>query len=264
MFPFSCLVFAAENVLLCLDGESFYSSVAARTCLDAVYALHTCLVPVWLVHSFEICYLIHKKRSVNWCGIYFDEGHRVKTNLKSFLLRNCIGILAIILLSLGVVVNFDLIKDDEIDVLAGKVGWHDLVKSDRSNDFKLHLFLSLLPMGALFITNLFLSISMWKYGSSMALVIYPSYFNPWIQHFIGTLFMGIGQLFGEELYPSTSNIGQAIFLLSLVKEMKEVEKELDAEEEFEIFLESVKQVGNSVASNANPSAEDTEYESGSV
>lgn len=67
-FPLSCLIFCMENVVLCLDSQSLYDTDNARTYLDACFALHAVLVPIWLVHSFEMCYLIHKRRSVNWCG----------------------------------------------------------------------------------------------------------------------------------------------------------------------------------------------------
>ena len=67
-FPVSCLIFCMENVLLCIKSQSFFKSHDARTFLDAFFALHALLVPIWLVHTFEMCYLMHKRRSVNWCG----------------------------------------------------------------------------------------------------------------------------------------------------------------------------------------------------
>lgn len=58
---------------------------------------------------FEITYLVHKKRSVNFCLMYFDEGVRVKnTAFMSFMLRNSIRALATALLALGLVTNFQL------------------------------------------------------------------------------------------------------------------------------------------------------------
>ena len=147
------------------------------------------------------------------------------------------------LLVIGIIVNFDLVRNDEVDILAGKTGWHSLL-SHEHDDNQVHLFLSLLPILVLFVTNIIISISMWHYGATRALVVYPSYFNPWIQSFIGTLLLGVGQCFSDSWYPALSNIGQALFLFSLVREMKEIDKELTAEQFFEEFLEDVKDVGN--------------------
>lgn len=176
--------------------------------------------------------------------IYFDEGHRVKTDLKSCLLRNCIRILALMLLAVGTIANFDLIQENQIDILAGKTGWYNLLNGDETNSYKIHVILSLLPVLVLFVTNLIISISIWHYGASMALVVYPSSFNPWIQPFIGTILLGTGQIFGNSWYPATSNIGQVFFIFSLVREMKEINKEITAEITFEEFLDDVKEVGN--------------------
>jgi hypothetical protein len=82
-------------------------------------------VPILLVVIFEITYLVHKRRSVNFCGMYFDEGVRVNnTAFMSCMLRNSIRSLATVLLAMGLIVNFDLfssenIAEGTIDMLAG-------------------------------------------------------------------------------------------------------------------------------------------------
>lgn len=73
---------------------------------------------------FEITYLVHKKRSVNFCGMYFDEGVRVNnTAFMSCMLRNSIRSLATVLLVMGLVVNFDLFSSETLveGKLAGTV-----------------------------------------------------------------------------------------------------------------------------------------------
>uniref|UniRef100_A0A7S2P3V1 Uncharacterized protein n=1 Tax=Leptocylindrus danicus TaxID=163516 RepID=A0A7S2P3V1_9STRA len=143
-------------------------------------------------------------------------------------------------------------------ILVGRVGWYSFWSDDGHFSSKRDLFLSLLPVVFLFFTSLHLSIAMWRYGTSLSLVVYPSYFNPWCKQFIGTLLLGAGQLFGEGWYTAMSNIGQVSFVLSIILEMNEVDKELVAEADFEDFLDEVEAYGNriclggsSVASNRN-------------
>lgn len=88
--------------------------------------------------TFEITYLVHKRRSVNFCGIQFDEGRRIKTTIKSWLLRNFVGIVAGCLAAIGVCVNFDLVQVRHIDPDAGNTSWLDLFDNPRTADTSLH------------------------------------------------------------------------------------------------------------------------------
>lgn len=79
-------------------------------------------VPILLIVVFEITYLVHKRRSVNFCGMYFDEGVRVKNvAFMSCMLRNSIRTLATVLLVMNLLVNLDLIQSgapvDEVGFL---------------------------------------------------------------------------------------------------------------------------------------------------
>ena len=70
-------------------------------------------VPILLIVIFEITYLVHKRRSVNFCLMYFDEGVRVKnTAFMSFLLRNSIRTLALALLLLSLIAEFQLYRSE--------------------------------------------------------------------------------------------------------------------------------------------------------
>lgn len=161
LFPASCLILAFENLGLFLSDKFDEEDILVKV----LYAMHALIVPIWLEVAFEVCYLIHKRRSVNWCGIYFDEGRRVKTNLKSFLLRNCILIVACCLLIIGVAVNFDLLKgggEENMAVLVGRAGWYSFWSDDGSFSSKRSLFLSLMPVVVLFFISLHLSIAMWR------------------------------------------------------------------------------------------------------
>ena len=78
---------------------------------------------------FEITYLVHKRRSVNFCLMYFDEGVRVRnTAFMSFMLRNSIRALATALLVLGLIADFQLFHSDfpigeVIRLIIPQFGW---------------------------------------------------------------------------------------------------------------------------------------------
>lgn len=113
----------------CHSSEQFYNFFVLFFSFDsllfykAIFVLQTFEVPILLIVVFEITYLVHKRRSVNFCGMLFDEGVRVKnTRFMSFMLRNSIRTLATVLLVMGLVVNFNLFEDgnEAKDDLAGR------------------------------------------------------------------------------------------------------------------------------------------------
>jgi len=187
---------------------------------------------------FELTYLVHKRRSVNFCGMYFDEGARVEsTAYTGWVLRNSIRALSTILAVLGLMVNFDVIqRNTEVDKLAGTAGWWSLSFDDL--DGQLPLLLSLIPELVLIIVAFYLSIMLWRYGTESSMVVHSSICNPWFYAFFGTLAMGIGQLFGE-LYTFMSNLGVLIFIITILLLMVEVDKDMVATNDIACFLAAV-------------------------
>ena len=122
LFPLALFILALENaayaasgrmydvwVLGDKNGQDSHADLDDNPFVRAIIILQTLEVPILLVVTFEITYLVHKRRSVNFCGIYFDEGVRVKsTALMSFLLRNSVRLLALALLVTGLTIDFDL------------------------------------------------------------------------------------------------------------------------------------------------------------
>ena len=103
--------------------EKFIGSFATIKSVDLLTDNHSFLsppprtleVPILLVVIFEITYLVHKRRSVNFCGMYFDDGVRVNnTAFMSCMLRNSIRSLATVLLVMGLVVNFNLFSSETL------------------------------------------------------------------------------------------------------------------------------------------------------
>lgn len=143
LFPLALFILALENATLASSGilyDKLLSTPEDENYEDgflfikAVFVLQTFIVPILLITMFEITYLVHKRRSVNFCGMYFDEGVRLNnTAFMSFMLRNSIRTLAVVLLIMGLIVNFDLVQsgDKFVDELAGRAGWWALQGKDR-------------------------------------------------------------------------------------------------------------------------------------
>jgi len=186
LFPIAILILGFENASLAASGKLMQQSEEGTTMIEAhplvraIFVLQAFEVPILLVVMFEVTYLIHKRRSVNFCGMYFDEGRRLNnTQAMSCMLRNSIRSLATVLLVMGLMVNFDFIQSDvHVDELAGRAGWWTLFNEEGTFEQKLHLFLSLVPIAVLVAVSFYLSTMMWRYGTSSSMIVHSSICNP--------------------------------------------------------------------------------------
>ena len=255
LFPIAILILALENASLAASGKFIEQSqegdmmVEAHPLVRAIFILQPFEVPFLLIVTFEVTYLIHKRRSVNFCGMYFDEGRRLNnTQAMSCMLRNSIRSLATVLLVMNLMVNFDFIQSGVlVDQLAGRAGWWSLFSEEGTFNQKLHLFLSLLPTAVLVAVSFYLSIMLWRYGTSSSMIVHSSICNPWFYSFFGTLFMAAGQLFSEKLYPIMSNTGLLIYIITVEAVMVEVDKDIVAIENEASFLVCVALKGDQIS-----------------
>ena len=174
LFPIACFFCATEN--LYLSSSNYFiayslDSLQQHPMLVALFVLQAMQVPIFLVTIFELTYLIHKRRSVHFLGMYFDEGRlgrRVKgvfsTPCKSFLARNLIRMLSTLLFATGIVVNFDVVEFRNVNTvgdLTGKTGWWQLF--DEENPFEPAIVMSLIPIAVLVVCSFVLSTTLWRW-----------------------------------------------------------------------------------------------------
>ena len=107
-----------DNALTALGDRIESDGPMARS----AFVMHPFIVPTLIMVTFEMAYIVHKKRSVNFCGIQFDEGRRVKVGLKSWFLRNAVAGISFALIVTGMVVNLDMVHTSHVDDTAGNVG----------------------------------------------------------------------------------------------------------------------------------------------
>lgn len=171
LFPLACLSCLAENIAIAASGSIIDKKLSHHDLLKVIYVLQAFQVPIYLVVIFELTYLVHKRRSVHFCGMFFDEGRlgrRVKgvfsTPVKSFVFRNLIRFIALISLVVGCLANLDLLRDRDIkDELAGRTGWWKLWDTEGDRVWTVHILMSLVPTAILIFCSFFLSIALWRY-----------------------------------------------------------------------------------------------------
>jgi hypothetical protein len=235
-----------ENVVQALG------TLASDDVVKSMIVTQPVIVPVLLLVTFEITYLVHKRRSVKFCGISFDEkGRRNKNTFRSWVLRNLVNMLSLTMISVGVVVEFDLLALENVDEDAGKVGWFDLFEFEGNWEEQTHKVLALLPTALLVLFNLYFAVMMWRYGTLSSMIIHSSYCNPWISQFIGTLALAAGQVFSEKFFSVMSNAGEVIMIIMTILLMSLVDKDMSEASAFDTFLDVI---GNKTATKEEDAA----------
>ncbi|CEG44016.1 uncharacterized protein PHALS_14289 [Plasmopara halstedii] len=69
--PFICISLIFDNVIMATTGID-----RRCTSTQAMLAFHACITPMLLLVYYELAYLVHKHKSVNFCGISFESDHR--------------------------------------------------------------------------------------------------------------------------------------------------------------------------------------------
>ena len=263
LFPLSLLILTYNN-LVHIFGASI-SHQGAIAC--SVFVLQPIVVPILLLLTFEITYVLHKRRSVNFCGIQFDEGRRRKLKFKDWVLRNLVRIISTALVVIGLITNFALVSGGggAIDgaKAANSVGWMYVFEDGAGGANtgtiaqNVRAFMSLIPVSILVVANVYFAFVMWLYGSNSSMVIHSSYFNPWMSQLIGTLALAVTQIVGTaQVYPLTSALGNVILVVCILVLMFEVDKDMQAAAEFSDFLgeiapHNVHPVGKAAPADAN-------------
>eukprot|EP00968_Pinguiococcus_pyrenoidosus_P015325 scaffold1409_cov245-Pinguiococcus_pyrenoidosus.AAC.9 len=251
-----------ENaVLLAGDRVDEEGALAGATGI-----VHAFIIPLLLVYVFELAYQVHKHRSVKFCGITFDEGHRKSFGLKSFLVRRSTQFIATAIVAMNILVNFDLLSVDDED--AGSTGYAGLERvlwgvisavkktccvrgSDtvvspfpwRFDAFFLrltgenaHIIFAILPSIILALYVAYISVALWLYGSNNSMTVYTSFVNPWGIVFVGGIAQVAGQIFNDEHYPVTSNGGETVLLSTIAFLIPHIVRDLEDVESFAKYL----------------------------
>lgn len=76
----------------------------------------------------------------------------------------------------------------------------------------------------------------WRYGTFYSFRVHATYCNPWAWLFLGALFMCAGRLMPSSASLYTSNAGELLYLITLVRLLPEVHKDLEGQSNMARFL----------------------------
>lgn len=232
LFPWASFVQCIENATLAYDVSG---SEVTDGWAYIVYALQATVPPSLFLSTFDVTYSIHKTRSIAFCGIV--DGHtRTKNPRVVKFLKWGTRFIALGLLAIGLIVNFDLITP--VNPLAGRVGWYYLV-TEAWTDESLHVLLGILPIGIASLASFYFSGALWRYGTTYSMVVHASPFNPWFSPFFGTIALVGAQWFDSRWFPLLSNLGIFVFVESILLLFMEVNKDMHAATELVDFLDAI-------------------------
>ncbi|OQS03356.1 hypothetical protein THRCLA_04345 [Thraustotheca clavata] len=227
--PFVCFCMIYENIVRAatnLDKTGSNTTADVDKNLPSVQvmlALQACIIPFMLLICFEVTYLVHKNKSVNFCGISFESGHRAnRNNFKSTFLRFAVWLVGFLLLLINLYVYYHYF--DELELHAGSF----LINGDNTAS----TILTEIPVYVLVILSLYMGLRLWNYGCNYAFVIHATCFNPWIWMVVGAIVLAIGYIIPGQLFATTSKIGEFVMLAAIIRMFKEVHHDLQVAEDF--------------------------------
>ncbi|EQC38255.1 hypothetical protein SDRG_04681 [Saprolegnia diclina VS20] len=202
------------------DGGDFDKSL---TSVQVMLALQACIIPFMLLICFEVTYLVHKNKSVNFCGISFESGHRAnRNNFKTTFLRFAVWLVGLSLLLINLYVYYSYFQD-----ITFQEGSYFI-----NGDGTVATVLTQIPAYVLVILSLYMGLRLWNYGCNYAFVIHATCFNPWIWMVVGAVALAVGYIIPGTLFAITSNIGEFIMLAAIIRMFKEVHHDLQVADEF--------------------------------
>ena len=101
LLPWASFCLMVENATLAVESR------VPQAWADVVYALQATVAPSLLLSSFDVTYIIHKTRHLQFCGIMEGQTHR-KNPRVARAVKWSIRLLALGLLVLELLVNFDV------------------------------------------------------------------------------------------------------------------------------------------------------------
>ncbi|GLE03344.1 hypothetical protein PINS_up012234 [Pythium insidiosum] len=225
MQPFICICTIFDNAIMATTGLQDRSRAAVR----AMLAFHACVVPLILVVCYELAYLVHKQKSVNFCGISFESGHRriLGRNALSTCQRFAVWLVGLALLVLNLFAAYRW-SDEDVEIRS---------LYDLHGDSTTHAVLSVLPALVLVALSLYIGLQLWNYGTFYSYMVHATCFNPWIWMLVGSVSLLAGYLMPTSVYALTSNAGELVMLATIVRMFREVHHDMQQGQQMRSFID---------------------------
>ncbi|KAF1336423.1 hypothetical protein FI667_g418, partial [Globisporangium splendens] len=228
--PFICFCIVFDNAIMATTGIN-----RSKTSVLAMLAFHACITPMTLLVCYEIAYLVHKQKSMNFCGISFESGHRrtghgKRQQFLSMYLRFVVWMIGVGLLVLNLLASYRWSDEDASEI-----------KSiyDLQGNTTIHAIFSVLPALVLVLLSLFIGIQLWNYGTAYSYIIHATRFNPWIWMLVGSLSLLAGYLMPSPIYALSSNAGELFMLATVVRMFREVHHDMQEDQQMRTFIDPI-------------------------
>uniref|UniRef100_A0AAV1ULE9 Uncharacterized protein n=1 Tax=Peronospora matthiolae TaxID=2874970 RepID=A0AAV1ULE9_9STRA len=247
--PFTCLCLLFDNTVMATTGID-----RRRRSTQAMLAFHACVMPLLLLVSYELAYLVHKRRAVNFCGIRFesgrdDRGNDVGSGSSMARNRHCccrlstglrilVWLAACVLLALNLLVAYHWTSNLSPEVTSLYAIQGDSVA---------HAVSAIVPALVLVILALYIGLQLWNYGTHYSYTVHATCCNPWIWMLVGAVALLLGYLMPSPLYALSSNAGEVVMMATIVRMFREVHYDMQQGLQFGEFVDSEGAAGHSQA-----------------
>lgn len=224
--PFICLCIVFDNIVMATTGLN-----RDKTTVKAMLAFHACVIPMLLLVCYEIAYLVHKQKSVNFCGISFESGHRrmLGRNALSTCLRFAVWLIGVALLVMNLLVSYRW-QNEAPEI-------HSIY--DMEGDSTTHVVFAIAPAFVLVALSLYIGLQLWNYGTFYSYMVHATCFNPWIWILVGSVALLTGYLMPSPLYEITSNAGELIMMATIIRMFREVHHDIQQDQQMRNFIDPI-------------------------
>lgn len=228
-----------DNVVMATTGMD-----RAKASVQTMLAFHACVTPMILLVCYEIAYLVHKQKSVNFCGISFESGHRrhggggggssaggrsQRPCLSTFL-RFAVWLIGIGLLVLNLLAAYKWSGESAPEIRS---------IYDLEGDSTAHAIFSILPALVLVALSLYIGLQLWNYGTFYAYIVHATCFNPWIWMLVGSVSLLTGYLLPSPIYALSSNAGELAMMATIVRMFREVHHDMQQDQQMRTFIDPI-------------------------
>ncbi|CAI5734610.1 unnamed protein product [Peronospora destructor] len=231
--PFICFSLIVDNVVMTTTGIDRH-----RVSTQAMLAFHSCVVPMLLLVCYELAYLVHKHKFVNFCGIMLESGRdnsctdadavlKCRWQL-STCLRFIVWIVSCVLLVLNLLVAYHWTSDLSPEITS---------LYELQGDNMAHVVSAILPALVLVILALYIGFQLWNYGTNYSYTVHATCFNPWIWMLVGAVALLVGYLMPSPIYALSSNAGEVIMTATIVRMFREVHYDMQQGLQFGDFID---------------------------
>eukprot|EP00500_Bicosoecida_sp_ms1_P000704 CAMPEP_0203808142 /NCGR_PEP_ID=MMETSP0115-20131106/1455_1 /ASSEMBLY_ACC=CAM_ASM_000227 /TAXON_ID=33651 /ORGANISM="Bicosoecid sp, Strain ms1" /LENGTH=373 /DNA_ID=CAMNT_0050716827 /DNA_START=360 /DNA_END=1477 /DNA_ORIENTATION=+ len=214
------------------------------------YFVHAFIYPLVLVTCYELGYKVHKTRSVNFCFIRFDEGHRDHNSLRHLALRGFPHLLSLVMCIISLVANADRIAtglDEGGNMRFASEGLHfDTMEADLDS------VVDVVPTLAVAVVVTHTGASLWRYGTFYSTDVHATVINPWIGMLLGVVGLLLSALVtpADWVLPYATNSAEVVLMIGIVRAMSLIDHNLVQCELFEENLHETNEIGRRIVAGS--------------